>query len=90
MLIDILPQPSEFETPLYSPVWAYTVPVDFTEILNKLDEIAQASLTSCVLASEADFDSTYDKMISDLEASGMADAEQMITETIKGNVELSK
>lgn len=90
LLIDILPQPSEFETPKFSPVWAYTMPVDFTEILNKLDEISQASLTSCVLASEADFDSTYDKMISDLEASGMADAEKIITDTIKGNVELSK
>lgn len=90
LLVDIYPQASEFETPAFSPIWAYSKPVEFDEIGNKLDEIAQSSLISCVLGSEADFDSNYDKMISDLEGSGMADAAEMLTEIIKGKVALTQ
>lgn len=90
LLLDVFPQPDEFETPEFSPVWAMSQPVDFTEIVNKLDEIAQPSLVSCVMAKEADFDKTYDKMISDLEGSGMSEAEEMLTEIVKDKVALAK
>lgn len=90
LLVDIFPQPSEFETPAFPPTWAYSMPTDFVEISNKLDEIAQASLVGCVIGSEADFDSSYDKMISDLEGSGMDDAAQILTDMVKGKVELTK
>lgn len=89
-LLDIFPQPDEFETPDYSPVWAMSKPVEFDEIGNKLDEIAQASLISCVMAKEADFDKTYDKMLSELEGSGMSEAAEMLTEIVKGKAALSK
>ncbi len=88
LLVDIFPQSSEFETPKYSPIWAYSKPVEFDEIGNKLDEIAQVDLIGCVIGKEADFDKSYDKMISDLEKSGMKDAEEMLTEIIKGKVAL--
>ena len=89
-LLDIFPQPDEFETPDYSPVWAISKPVEFDEIGNKLDEIAQASLISCVMAKEADFDKTYDEMLSELEGSGMSEAAEMLTEIVKGKAALSK
>lgn len=82
------PQASEFEVPAFSPVWALSKPVEFDEIGNKLDEIAQAELISCVMASEADFDGLYDKMLSELEGSGMSDAGQMLTDIIKEKVAL--
>ncbi len=90
LLVDIFPQPSEFETPAFSPTWAYSMPTDFVEISNKLDEIAQASLVGCVIGSEADFDSSYDKMLSDLENSGMADAAEILTDMVKGKVALTQ
>lgn len=90
LLVDIFPQPSEFETPAFSPTWAYSMPTDFVEISNKLDEIAQASLVGCVIGSEADFDSSYDKMLSDLESSGMADAAEILTDMVKGKVALTQ
>lgn len=90
LLVDIFPQPSEFETPAFPPTWAYSMPTDFVEISNKLDEIAQASLVGCVIGSEADFDSSYDKMISDLEGSDMEDAAQILTDMVKGKVELTQ
>lgn len=88
LLTDIYPQASEFETPKYSAIWAYTKPVEFDEIGNKLDEIAWSALISCVIGSEADFDASYDKMISDLESTGMSEAEEMLTEIVKERVAL--
>ncbi len=89
-LLDIFPQQDEFEVPDYSPVWAMSKPVEFDEIGNKLDEIAQADLISCVMAKEADFDKEYDGMIAELDKTGMADAEEMLTEIVKSKAALSK
>ncbi|MDE7333924.1 MAG: extracellular solute-binding protein [Lachnospiraceae bacterium] len=86
LLVDIYPQASEFETPKYSAIWAYTKPVEFDEIGNKLDEIAWSALISCVIGSESDFDASYDKMLADLESTGMGEAEQMLTEIVKEKV----
>lgn len=83
LLIDIFPQASEFETPAYSAIWAYTKPTEFDEIANQLDEIAWSALISCIIGPEADFDASYDKMLADLEAAGMEDAESMLTEIVK-------
>ena len=73
----------------FSPVWAMSKPIEFDDIGNKLDEIAQPGLVSAVMASTDDFDKTYDKMISDLEGSGMQEAEEMLTELVKGRAALS-
>lgn len=90
LLVDIFPQASEFEVPKYSAIWAYTKPVEFDEIGNKLDEIAWSGLISCVIGKEADFDAQYDKMLADLENSGMSEAEAMLTEIVKEKVALTE
>lgn len=90
MLTEIFPQADEFEVPAYSAIWAYTKPSEFDEIANQLDEIAWSSLISCVIGKEADFDASYDKMLTDLENAGMADAEQMLTDIIQERVALVK
>lgn len=90
LLVDTFPQASEFEVPKYSAVWAYTKPSEFDEIGNKLDEIAWSSLISAVIGKEAEFDATYDAMIQELEKSGMAEAEEMLTAIVKEKVELMK
>ena len=88
LLVDIYPQPEDFEVPKYSAIWAYTKPVEFDEIGNQLDEIAWSKLISCVIGSEADFDTGYDAMIAELEKAGMADAEEMLTNIVKERVSL--
>lgn len=88
LLTDIFPQADEFEVPEYSAIWAYSKPSEFDEIGNQLDEIAWSSLISCIIGSESEFDANYDKMISDLEGVGMADAEQMLTDIIQERVSL--
>ncbi len=86
LLVDVFPQPDEFEVPDYSPLWAYATPIEFSEIVDKLDEVAWSALIKCVTGSEADFDANYDAMIADLEATGMEDAEKMMTDIIAEKV----
>lgn len=90
LLLDVFPQQDEFEVPDFSPVWAMSKPVEFDEIGNKLDEIAQPSLIGCVMAKEGEFDTAYDKMISELEGSGMKEAEEMLTEIVKDKVAVAQ
>lgn len=86
LLVDVFPQPDEFETPDYSPLWAYAMPLEFTEIVDKLDEVSWSALIKCVTGTEAEFDANYDAMIAELEATGLRDAEEMMTNIIAEKV----
>ncbi len=86
LIVDMFPQPDEFETPDYSPLWAYAMPLEFTEIVDKLDEVAWSALIKCVTGSEAEFDANYDAMLAELEATGMSEAEDMMTSIIAEKV----
>lgn len=86
LIVDMFPQPDEFETPDYSPLWAYAMPLEFSEIVDKLDEVAWSALIKCVTGSEAEFDANYDAMIAELEATGMSEAEEMMTNIIAEKV----
>ncbi len=86
LIVDMFPQPDEFEIPDYSPLWAYAMPLEFTEIVDKLDEVAWSALIKCVTGSEAEFDANYDAMIAELEATGMMDAEEMMSDIIAEKV----
>lgn len=86
LLVDVFPQPDEFETPDYSPLWAYAMPLEFTEIVDKLDEVSWSALIKCVTGTEAEFDANYDAMIAELEATGLSDAEEMMTNIIAEKV----
>ena len=80
MLIDIFPQPDEFETPPYSPLWAYAIPQELSNNVTILDEIAFPGLVKCVTEPESSFDANWDAMIAELEANGLEETNQMMTE----------
>ena len=86
LIVDMFPQPDEFETPDYSPLWAYAMPLEFSEIVDKLDEVAWSALIKCVTGTEAEFDANYGAMIAELEATGMSEAEEMMTAIIAEKV----
>lgn len=86
LLVDMFPQADEFETPDYSPLWAYAMPIEFTETVDKLDEVAWSALIKCVTGSESAFDDNYDAMLKELEATGVYDAEQMMSDIIAEKV----
>lgn len=86
LLVDMFPQADEFETPDYSPLWAYAMPIEFTEIVDKLDEVSWSALIKCVTGSEGEFDANYEAMLAELDATGVAEAEQMMTDIIAEKV----
>lgn len=88
LLLDIFPQKEEFEIPEFPPIWAYVMPAEFTDLNNKLDEVAWSSLITCVIGKPEAFDANYDAMIASLEATGMSRAEEILTEMVKGKVAL--
>lgn len=88
LLADMFPQADEFEIPPYPPLWALAKPMEFDEIGDKLDEVAWSALIGCVTGSEANFDASYDAMLAELEATGMSEAERMLTDIIAEKVAL--
>ncbi len=80
MLTDIFPQPDEFEVPPYSPLWAYGVPQEINNSVTILNEIVFPSLVKCVTDPVDSFDANWDAMLADLEANGMQEASDMMTE----------
>ena len=86
MLIGIFPQPDEFETPPYSPLWAYAIPQELSNNVTILDEIAFPGLVKCVTEPESSFDANWDAMIAELEANGLEETNQMMTEFLATKV----
>lgn len=79
MLIDIFPQPDEFELLPYSPLWAYQIPQDLSNKVDILNEIAWPGLVKCVTGSEADFEANWNAMVAELEANGLNEANEEMT-----------
>lgn len=88
LLLDIFPQKDEFKIPEFPPIWAYIKPAEFTDLNNKLDEVAWSSLITCVIGKPEAFDANYDAMIASLEATGMSRAEEILTAMVKDKVAL--
>ena len=88
LLLDIFPQKDEFKIPEFPPIWAYIKPAEFTDLNNKLDEVAWSSLITCVIGKPEAFDVNYDAMIASLEATGMSRAEEILTAMVKDKVAL--
>lgn len=80
MLIDIFPQPDEFEIPPYSPLWAYATPQEIVNLQTLLDEIAWPGMVKCVQESVDNFDANWDAMVAELKANGLDDANKMMTD----------
>ncbi len=87
MLIDIFPQTEEFETPPYSPLWAYAIPQELSNNVSILDEIAFPALVKCVTEPESSFDANWDAMIAELEANGLEETNAMMTEFLATKVQ---
>lgn len=79
MLIDIFPQPDEFELLPYSALWAYQIPQDLSNKVDILNEIAWPGLVKCVTGGQANFEANWDAMVAELEANGMEEANAEMT-----------
>ena len=80
LVSDIFPQAEEFEVPPYAPLWAYPVPQELTNIVNVLNEISWPGLVKCVTGGQENFDANWDALVAELEANGLEEANQMMTD----------
>lgn len=79
MLIDIFPQPDEFDRLPYSPIWAYQKPQSLQDAEVILNDIAWPGLVKCVTGKEEDFDSNWDAMVQLLTDNGLRETEEGYT-----------
>lgn len=86
LLLDIFPQEDEFETPIYSPLWAYSIPQELTNNVTILDEIAWPGIVKCVTESVDNFDANWEAMVADLEANGLEETNKMMTDFLASKI----
>lgn len=79
MLIDIFPQPEEFELLPYSALWAYQIPQELSNKVAILDEIAWPGLIQCVTGGQENFEANWTAMVDELEANGLEEANAEMT-----------
>ena len=54
--------------------------------LEEGEQMSAGALIKCITGTEAEFDANYDEMIAELEATGLSEAEQMMTDIIAEKV----
>ncbi len=79
MLIDIFPQPEEFELLPYSALWAYQIPQELSNKVSILDEIAWPGLIQCVTGGQDNFEANWTAMVDELKANGLEEANAEMT-----------
>lgn len=87
MVTDIFPQRDEFTTPPYSALWAYQMPQEMSNAVDLLNEIAWPGLVACVKGGQNNFDANWDAMIAELEANGLRETEQMMTDFLADKIQ---
>lgn len=90
MLIDIFPRKEEFAKKYYSPIWAKVLPSEVKTLQNALDEVAWPGLIDCIVAPPGSFDEQWDKLQDKLVEAGLYEAEALMTELIREEVEFRK
>jgi putative aldouronate transport system substrate-binding protein len=90
MLTDIFPQEDSFEEKYYSPLWAQVLPEDVEPLEQQLDAVAWSGLIDCIVCQEEDFDATWDKLQQDLVDAGLYEAEELMTQVVREEVEYRK
>ncbi len=79
LLVDIFPQADEFETPEFSPLWAYATPQEIVDLQNKLDEIAWPGIVKCITEPLDNFDANWETMVQTLKDNGLDEANEKET-----------
>ena len=88
MWIDLFPQPSVLEKPVYGQLWLYTFPKELNDKVLVADELVKKMLIQCIVSEPEEFDSIWNSMTEQLVAMGMEDAGREVTALIHKQLEL--
>jgi len=88
MWTDLFPSTESLGISRHGQAWQYTLPPDLQAKTTEADEYMKTALSNIVIGSQANFDTAWEKILSDLRAIGIEDANKALTALIKDKVKL--
>jgi len=88
MWTDLFPSTESLGISRHGQAWQYTLPPDLQAKTTEADEYMKTALSNIVIGSQANFDAAWEKILFDLRAIGIEDANKALTALIKDKVKL--
>jgi putative aldouronate transport system substrate-binding protein len=88
MWTDLFPSAESLGVTRHGQAWQYTLPPDLNAKTSEADDYIKTALSNIVLGRSQDFDASWDRIIRDLRAIGIEDANKALTELVKDKVRL--
>jgi len=88
MWTDLFPSAESLGVTRHGQAWQYTLPPDLNAKTSEADDYIKTALSNIVLGRPQDFDAAWDRIIRDLRAIGIEDANKALTELVKDKVRL--
>jgi putative aldouronate transport system substrate-binding protein len=86
MWIDLYPSSESLGVSRHGQAWQYTLPPDVNAKITEADELVKGTLANMILGTPAAFDAAWQKMLSDLRAIGIDDANKALTALVKEKI----
>jgi putative aldouronate transport system substrate-binding protein len=68
--------------------WQYTLPPDLQAKTSEADDYMKTALSNIIIGPQSNFDAAWEKILSDLRAMGIEDANRGLTALVKDKVKL--
>jgi putative aldouronate transport system substrate-binding protein len=88
MWIDFFPKPEELGISRHGQVWQYALPPETNAKVAEADEYIKNALVRIIMGKPEDFDKSWAKIVSDLKAMGIEEANKVVSRLIKEKVEM--
>ena len=88
MWTDLFPSPEELGVTRHGQAWQYTLPPDLNAKTSEADDYIKTALSNIVLGRAENFESAWARIIQDLRAMGIEDANKALTVLVKDKVKL--
>jgi putative aldouronate transport system substrate-binding protein len=88
MWTDLFPSAESLGVTRHGQAWQYTLPPDLNAKTSEADDYIKTALSNIVLGRPQDFDIAWDRIVRDLRAMGIEDANRALTELVKDKVRL--
>ena len=85
---DLFPSSESLGISRHGQAWQYTLPPDLQAKTTEADDYMKTALSNIVIGPQASFDATWDKIMSDLRAMGIEEANKALTALVKDKVKL--
>ena len=85
---DLFPSTESLGISRHGQAWQYTLPPDLQAKTSEADDYMKTALSNIVIGPQANFDAAWDKIMSDLRAMGIDDANKGLTALVKDKVKL--